>query len=267
MVSLYPLRPFPGHQPKNKLRIYPTACGALSSVAPPRSPRRASWNPRGTLVESSWNLTSGPPWKTPEPTWAETPKSFQLLGNNEKPKKLRRGLRSSTSPRASCPRGWRRWARAPSSSRAAGGRRCWCSERAPSSGGDSGGAGGTEKRTKKILDGHEDRGEEERKRKRALCEESLLKREPLLGSTLCRRLVLHGSSCEVFHRSMLNKFQGLQCAAACPHLAYKKQKQFLRKAAHHALRCLPLARAPQGCLSRACAMSGCGRGNPSRPTR
>ena len=46
-----------------------------------------SWNPRGTwwnlvelggtwrkLVEPSWNLTSGPPRTTPAPIWAETPK-------------------------------------------------------------------------------------------------------------------------------------------------------------------------------------------------
>ena len=53
-------------------------------LAPPRSPRRTSWNrgllvepswnPGGTLVEPSWNLTSGPPRTTPEPIWAETPK-------------------------------------------------------------------------------------------------------------------------------------------------------------------------------------------------
>ena len=32
------------------------------------------WNPRGTLVEPSWNLPAGPPRTIPEPIWAETPK-------------------------------------------------------------------------------------------------------------------------------------------------------------------------------------------------
>ena len=32
------------------------------------------WNPGGTLLEPSWNLSSGPPRTTPEPIWAETPK-------------------------------------------------------------------------------------------------------------------------------------------------------------------------------------------------
>ena len=50
-------------------------------LAPPRSPRRTSWNPRGTwLVEPSWNLTSGPPQTTPEPIWAETPKLSDVRG-------------------------------------------------------------------------------------------------------------------------------------------------------------------------------------------
>ena len=53
--------------------ISPTACGALLVLAP-RISRKTSWNPRGTLVEPSWNLTSGPPRTTPQPIWAETPK-------------------------------------------------------------------------------------------------------------------------------------------------------------------------------------------------
>ena len=60
-------------------------CGALWTVepcganltsnhpGPPHSPR-SWWNSGGTLVEPSWNLTSGPPRTTPEPIWAETPK-------------------------------------------------------------------------------------------------------------------------------------------------------------------------------------------------
>ena len=70
-------------------------------LAPPRSPRRTSWNPRGTLVELSWN--PGAPWWNPggtlvEPWWNPCrtlpqvrpgpprnlsglrPQSFQLLG-------------------------------------------------------------------------------------------------------------------------------------------------------------------------------------------
>ena len=49
----------------------PTACSALFS-APPRSPRRTSWNPRGTLVEPWWNPRGTLPRTTPEPIWAET---------------------------------------------------------------------------------------------------------------------------------------------------------------------------------------------------
>ena len=45
---------------KNRLRRYPQQHAVLFLVlAPPRSPRRTSWNPRGTLVEPSWNLTQG----------------------------------------------------------------------------------------------------------------------------------------------------------------------------------------------------------------
>ena len=43
-------------------------------LAPPRSPRRTSRDPCGTVVEPSWNLTSDPPRTTAEPIWAETPK-------------------------------------------------------------------------------------------------------------------------------------------------------------------------------------------------
>ena len=50
--------------------ISPTACGALFSARTTPTSR----NPGGTLVEPSWNLTSGPPRTTPEPIWAETPK-------------------------------------------------------------------------------------------------------------------------------------------------------------------------------------------------
>ena len=58
-------------------------------LAPPRSPRRTSWNFRGTLVEPSWNLTSGPPRTTPEPIWAETPK-LPAVGEKKEKKKKRR---------------------------------------------------------------------------------------------------------------------------------------------------------------------------------
>ena len=40
------------------------------------------WNLGGTLVDPSWNLTSGPPRTTLEPIWAET-QSFQLLGKKK----------------------------------------------------------------------------------------------------------------------------------------------------------------------------------------
>ena len=59
----------------------------LSQVIPPRCSFSARttqqpsqilvehwWNPGGSLVEASWNLTSGLPRTTPEPIWAETPK-------------------------------------------------------------------------------------------------------------------------------------------------------------------------------------------------
>ena len=65
--------------------ISPTACGALFSAraTPQQILVERSWNPGGTLVEPSWNLTSGPPRTTPQPIWAET-QSFQLLGKNNK---------------------------------------------------------------------------------------------------------------------------------------------------------------------------------------
>ena len=50
--------------------IMATALNQISSGDIPNS----MWNPGGTLVEPSWNLTSGPPRTTPEPIWAETPK-------------------------------------------------------------------------------------------------------------------------------------------------------------------------------------------------
>ena len=40
-----------------------------------------SWNPGGTLVEPSWNLTSGPP-RPPRSLSGLRPQSFQLLGKN-----------------------------------------------------------------------------------------------------------------------------------------------------------------------------------------
>ena len=56
----------------------------------PRSPRRTSWNVGGTLVEPSWNLTSGPPRTTPEPIWAETPKLSAVGEKHVKTNKMRR---------------------------------------------------------------------------------------------------------------------------------------------------------------------------------
>ena len=40
------------------------------------------WNPGGTLVEPSGNLTSGSPRTTPEPIWAETPKLSAVGGKH-----------------------------------------------------------------------------------------------------------------------------------------------------------------------------------------
>ena len=58
--------------------ISPTACGAFFSArtTPQPSQNRVEpwWNPRGILVEPSWNLSSGSPQTNPEPIWAETPK-------------------------------------------------------------------------------------------------------------------------------------------------------------------------------------------------
>ena len=66
---------------EKKLRWYPQQHAVLFLVlAPPRSLRRTSCNPRGTLVEPWWNLTWGPPRTTPEPIWAETPKLFSCWG-------------------------------------------------------------------------------------------------------------------------------------------------------------------------------------------
>ena len=62
--------------------ISPTHAVRFLVLAPPRSPRRTSWNPGGSLVEPSWNLTSGPPRTTPEPIWAETPK-LSAVGENK----------------------------------------------------------------------------------------------------------------------------------------------------------------------------------------
>ena len=59
------------------------------------------WNPGGTLVEPSWNLTSGPP-RTPEPIWVYRPQSFQLLG--KKPTCNR--PRGFPRPRGPIRRGW-----------------------------------------------------------------------------------------------------------------------------------------------------------------
>ena len=44
------------------------------------------WDPGGTLVEPSWNLTSGPP-RTPEPIWAETPKLSAVVEEEEEEEK------------------------------------------------------------------------------------------------------------------------------------------------------------------------------------
>ena len=54
----------------------PTAHGALFSARTTLQVSRnlGGWNPRGTHIEPSWNLTSGPLRTTPEPIWAETPK-------------------------------------------------------------------------------------------------------------------------------------------------------------------------------------------------
>ena len=65
----------------------PTACGALFSArTTPQSSQNLVelwWNPSGTLVEPSWNLTSGPPRTTPEPIWAETPKLSAVRGKKK----------------------------------------------------------------------------------------------------------------------------------------------------------------------------------------
>ena len=71
---------------KKKVQVIsPTACLQCSLVpfSTTRSPRRTSWNLRGTLVEPSWNLTSRPPRTTPEPIWAETPK-LSAVGEKSK---------------------------------------------------------------------------------------------------------------------------------------------------------------------------------------
>ena len=53
----------------------PTACGALFSArTTSQNLVEPWWNVGGTLVEPSWNLTSGPPRTTPEPISAETSK-------------------------------------------------------------------------------------------------------------------------------------------------------------------------------------------------
>ena len=69
--------------------ISPTACGALFSARTTLQPSQKlvelvepPWNPGGTLVEPSWNLTSGPLRTTPEPIWAETPK-LSAVGEKE----------------------------------------------------------------------------------------------------------------------------------------------------------------------------------------
>ena len=56
--------------------ISPAACGALFQCS--HHPASLA-EPRGTLVEPSWNLASGSPRTTPEPIWAETPK-FSAVG-------------------------------------------------------------------------------------------------------------------------------------------------------------------------------------------
>ena len=63
-------------------------------LAPPRSPHRTSWNPGGTLVEPSWNLTSGPPQTTPEPIWAETTK-LSAVGKKKRTRMVRFGVPTS----------------------------------------------------------------------------------------------------------------------------------------------------------------------------
>ena len=79
---------------KKKARVIsPTARGALfnarlAALAEPRGTLvEPSWNPGG-LVEPTSNLTSGPPRTTPDPIWAETPK-LSAVGEekNDAPKR------------------------------------------------------------------------------------------------------------------------------------------------------------------------------------
>ena len=62
--------------PQKKAQVIsPTACGGDQPAA--------LAEPRRTLVEPSWNLTSGSPWTTPEPIWTETPK-LSAVGEKRK---------------------------------------------------------------------------------------------------------------------------------------------------------------------------------------
>ena len=83
--------------------------GILSNLTsnhpgPPRSPCRLVepwWNPGGTLVEPSWNLTSGPPRTSPEPIWAETPK-LSAVGEkttNDLPRTVKERLTNKSTPK------------------------------------------------------------------------------------------------------------------------------------------------------------------------
>ena len=60
------------------------------------------WNPGGTLVEPSWNLTSGSRRTTPEPIWAETPKLSAVGEKNNKKQKASKN--TMTRPCPSAPR-------------------------------------------------------------------------------------------------------------------------------------------------------------------
>ena len=71
----------PSYCAKKKTQVISPTAVLVLVLAPPRSLRRTSWNPGGSLVEPWWNLTSGPPRTTPEPIWAETPK-LSAVGEN-----------------------------------------------------------------------------------------------------------------------------------------------------------------------------------------
>ena len=84
---------------KQKIRRYPQQHAMLFVVlAPPRSLRRISWNPRGTLVEPWWNPRVTLPQGRPGPPRCLSglrPRSFQLLGRKKektRPGQVRKGI-------------------------------------------------------------------------------------------------------------------------------------------------------------------------------